>query len=109
MNRIRELRLAANMQQADLARAINVQRAAVSHYETGKRQLDPETICALCDLFGCTADYLLGRSGTPLPVISEADAELLRIYHNELPPDVRSIVDDILDKYRSAKKEKTGS
>ena len=81
MNRIRELRLAAKMQQEDLAHVLNVQRAAVSHYETEKRQLDPETICTLCDLFHVSADYLLGRTDTPLPVISDEDARLLAAYH----------------------------
>ena len=95
MNRIRELRLAANMQQADLAQHLSVSKVTVSRYELEQRQLDPTTICTLCDLFGCTADYLLGRSDTQLPVITDADARLLAAYGAADPRD-REFVDHLL-------------
>lgn len=75
------LRQSAGMQLDDVAAKLNVSRTTVSRYELEKRQLDPATIHALCDLFGCTADYLLGRSSTPWPVISDEDAQLLHAFH----------------------------
>ena len=62
MNRIRELRQAKGWTQDDLAERLNSVRQTVGHYETGFRGIDADTICTLCDIFDCTADYLLGRS-----------------------------------------------
>lgn len=108
MNRIAELRQGMGMTQDELGKVLNVGKGAVSRYEQEKRQLTPETICTLCDLFGCTSDYLLGRSFSPAPVISDADAELLQIYH-ALPLEIRRAVDGLLAPYRPETKEKTGS
>ena len=105
MNRIKDLRLAAGMNQEDLGRHLNVGKGSVSRYELEKRQLDPPTIFALCDLFGCTADYLLGRSDAPAPVISDEDALVLEAYH-ALPPELRRAVDGILEPYREPAREK---
>lgn len=105
MNRIRELREAAKMTQRQLGTILNVGHSAVSQYESEQRQLDPATICALCDLFGCTADYLLGRSPSPLPVITPEDAAVLDAYH-ALPFAIRGAVDGLLAPYRTAAVEK---
>ena len=83
------------MTQRQVAAVINVRNTAVSQYERGDRQLDPEKICVLCDLFGCTADYLLGRAESPMRVISDEDARILAAYHDATPRD-RALVDQIL-------------
>ena len=80
MNRIRELREAAGMHQDELGQRLNVGKGAVSRYELGKRYPDPPTICALCDIFGCTADYLLGRSDVRWPTVTARQARLLAAY-----------------------------
>ncbi len=77
MNRIKELREAAKMTQAQLGAKIKVGNTAISMYESGSRQLDPDTICKLCDIFGCTADYLLGRSAAPSPQLTPEEESLL--------------------------------
>lgn len=105
MIRLRDLRERANMTQRQVAAVINVRNTAVSQYERGDRQLDPDKICVLCDLFGCTADYLLGRSASPLPVISPEDAAVLQAYH-ALPLEIRKAVDGLLAPYRSVSEEK---
>lgn len=81
MNRIRELRIAKGWQQKDLAAKLNIGANSISRYETGKRELDPTTINALCELFDCTSDYLICRSSTPTPAVSDEDASLLAAYH----------------------------
>ena len=80
MNRIRELREAAGWKQEELGARLNVGKGAVSRYEQEKRQMDPPTICALCDIFGCTADFLLGRSDNLLPMLTAGQARLLAAY-----------------------------
>ena len=64
MNRIKELRLQCGWRQEDLAQKLSTKRQTVARYETGERGLDVETILRLCDIFECSADYLLGRSHT---------------------------------------------
>lgn len=77
MNRLRELRSARGWRQADLAEILSTKPQTVSRYEKGDRDMDSETICRLCDVFGCTADYLLGRSELPTNEISDEEAELV--------------------------------
>lgn len=77
MNKIRELRTQRGWRQEDLAARLGVGRQAVGNYETGERGIDAETICRLCDIFGCTADYLLCRSETPTPELTPEEESLL--------------------------------
>ena len=95
MNRIRELREASGWNQEDLGQRLNVGKGAVSRYEQEKRQLDPVLICALCDIFGCTADYLLGRSDNSMPAVNDSQARLLAAYESASLRD-RKLVDQIL-------------
>lgn len=80
MNKIKELRTEKKMKQDDLAALLKCSRTAISNYEVGLRDIDSETICRLCDIFGCTADYLLGRSELPSPEMSEEEISLLLAY-----------------------------
>lgn len=82
MNRLRELRSARGWRQADLAEILSTKPQTVSRYEKGDRDMDSETVCRLCDVFGCTADYLLGRSELPTNEISEEEAELLLAFRS---------------------------
>lgn len=80
MNRIKELRLKNGWLQADLAERLNTKPQTVSRYEKGDRGLDVETIFKLCDIFGVTADYLLGRSDMPSPAIAPEEWQLLAAF-----------------------------
>lgn len=91
MNRIKDLRTAFGWKQSELGARIGASRSTVSKYETEDRQLDPATICALCDIFCCSADYLLGRSETPLPALSDEDARLLEAFH-AAPPETQAAI-----------------
>lgn len=94
------------MKQEDLAAKLNCTRAAISHYESGYRDIDSGLIFRLCEIFGCTADYLLGRSSSPAPTITDEDAAHLIAYH-AAPPEIRASVDTILAAYvPQAAKEK---
>ena len=77
VNRISELRRGKGWTQVDLASMLNVKRQTVGNYETGIREIDAPTICRLCDVFGCTADYLLGRSILPAAELTEEEAAIL--------------------------------
>ena len=95
MNRIRDLRTAAGWRQADLADKLHIKKNTVSRYETESLGLDAATIVTLCDLFGCTADYLLGRSLSPQPVLTDRQLRLLAAYDGADPRD-RDFIDHLL-------------
>ena len=80
MNKLKEMRLAANMKQSDLGALMNCSPQSISNYELGLRDLDSSSICKLCEIFGCTADYLLGRSSLPTAELSEEESRLLQAY-----------------------------
>lgn len=65
------------LKQSDLARELHIARTAISKYENGQLDFGLNTICALCDIFGCTADYLLGRSILPAAELTEEEAAIL--------------------------------
>ena len=69
------------MKQLALADLLGVAPQSISRYETGDRDLDTATIARLCEIFACTADYLLGLSAQREARISDADAALLGAYH----------------------------
>lgn len=85
MNRIRELRTARGWRQSDLAKKLNTSQQTVARYETEERGLDVDTILALCEIFGCTADYLLGRSLLPTADLTEEEAALLLAWRSAEP------------------------
>ena len=80
MNRIKHLRIEKGWQQKELADKLHVKANTISRYENEQLGLDADLIINLCNVFGCTADYLLCRSDTPSPKISEDEAALLRAY-----------------------------
>lgn len=87
------------MQQADLAKELSVSRVSISRYETGERDPDIETILRLCDIFGCTADYLLGRSPVPSPDLDPQEEAMLLAWRRATP-EIRAIIDAALAPYR---------
>ena len=104
MNRIRELRDVRGMKQAELAKLLNCTNTSVSRYELEQHDLPTEVICKLCDFFGVTADYLLGRSSNPAPAISDEDAALLRAFH-AAPPSVVAGIQALLAPYETKNNE----
>lgn len=104
MNRVKELRIEKGMKQDDLAEILAVKRQTISKYETGLNDLDTGTIRRLCEIFGVTADYLLGLSSQRAYQISDADAALVAAYH-AAPESVRQGIDALLAPYRAEEKE----
>lgn len=99
VNKIKELRLSRDWTQAELGKMLNCSDVTVGRYESGKRDLDTATICALCDIFGCSADYLLGRAALPSFGISPEEEELLLAWR-AATPEIRAIIDAALSPYR---------
>ncbi len=64
MNRLKELRKQKKILQKDLAEYIGRAPSAVSGWETGRYEIDNDSLFKLADFFGVTVDYLLGRDTT---------------------------------------------
>ena len=62
MNRLRNLRLERNESLEVVAKYLNVTIQTVSNYETGKREMNPETLFKLSKYYDVSIDYLLGKS-----------------------------------------------
>lgn len=71
MNRLKDLRRQRNMSQEDLGSLLGVQKAAVCKYEVGRVPLPNDVLVKLCDLFGVTSDYLLGRDELVTPLFKQ--------------------------------------
>ena len=57
--RLSELRKEKGVKQDEIAELLNVKRATIANYETGKRAPDYETIIKLADYYGVSCDYIL--------------------------------------------------
>lgn len=99
MNRIRELRAERKMKQKDLARLLNCSPTTISNYEVDIREIDAPTIRTLCEIFGCTSDYLLGISAVPTAELTVEEQELVAAWRRT-PKEIRAIIDTALAPYR---------
>ena len=61
--RIAALRREAGMNQAELAKALQVSPSAVGMYEQGRREPSAQMLLNLAEIFGVSVDYIL--SGIP--------------------------------------------
>lgn len=61
-NMIRSERSRLGLSQVELAEKLNVSESTIREWETGKRQLSVGKLLEMSELFGCTTDYILGRS-----------------------------------------------
>lgn len=60
--RLQYLRKSMGMTQTELAKKLNLECAAVSKYETDRVPLTQESLIKLTEIFGVSADYLLGKT-----------------------------------------------
>lgn len=66
--RIQKLRKSAGMSQEQLSEKLGVSRQAVSKWETGESQPELDKVVKLAEIFGVTADELLGGAKRPAGV-----------------------------------------
>lgn len=79
-DRIKQLRSACNMTQADLAKKLNITRSSVNAWEMGLSTPSTTYIVELSQLFGVSTDYLLGLSTNSfidVSTLSEREIEII--------------------------------
>ncbi len=74
--KIRDLRMAAQMTQSDLAGYLGVSPSAIGMYEQGRRMPDHRVLLKLCDLFHTTADWLLYGDMHEEEILSDAPVDI---------------------------------
>jgi len=65
--RLKKLRMEANLSRQALAKKLNLSYWALAKYETEEREPDYETLHRLANFFSVSVDYLLGRSAMRNP------------------------------------------
>ena len=58
--KLRQVREDHDKTQADIAEYLGINQTVYSRYETGKNDMKPFQIIALCDYYKVSADYVLG-------------------------------------------------
>ena len=58
--RLRQLREDHDKTQAEIASYLGINQTVYSRYETGKNDMKPFQIIALCEYYKVSADYILG-------------------------------------------------
>ena len=59
--KLKQLRIAKKLKQAQVASIVGVNKSAISAYENGLRQPSYPVLVKLANLYRVTTDYLLGR------------------------------------------------
>ena len=94
--RLRELRIAKDLTQAQVADGINCTPAAYNRYETGERQPPIDALTKLADYFGVSLDYLVGRAPIRDSALSNYEIEFIKKLRS-VPDSVREDAMDFLD------------
>jgi len=66
-NRIKELRIEADLRQCDVAVAIGITQRKYSYIETGVQRATIEILCKLALFYGTSIDYILNQTDDPVP------------------------------------------
>ena len=101
--RLKTARMEAGLSQKALAAKLFVSQQAVGKWEVDQGSPNPETIAAMAEILGVSADYLLGRTDQKekLPTgseeLSNAEVELVSAYR-EAPANVQAAIRTLLER-----------
>jgi len=82
-DKLRILREKTGLTQEELSQKIGIKRATYAKYETGENPVPGVLLIKFADFFGCTTDYLLGRSPYKQKVVSHSENEALYMTESE--------------------------
>ena len=96
--RLKQLRVAANLQQTDIIKRLSLSSTRYSQYESGKRRPDYELLIEFANLYGVSIDYLLGRNtiSNTSHTSATCSAEEIKKYRS-LSKDRQEAVRDFID------------
>lgn len=88
--RVKELRLARNLMQVQLAKELGLAKQTVSNWENEYIQPSVETLWLVADYFGVSMDYLMGRDNKKYLEINGLSDKQLAL--------VQMIIDEMIGK-----------
>lgn len=93
------LRRGSGLNQRQLALELGISQALLSHYENGTREPGLPFICRVCDYFGVSADFVLGRTDIPEGGIrrSPGERELERLLEADEDTNIRKACRSCVD------------
>lgn len=65
MNRIKNLRIDADLKQEELAEIVGISQQTISRYESESTKIDAEILKRIADYFNVSTDYILYRTNKP--------------------------------------------
>lgn len=83
MIKLKELREAAKMSQAELAKQLNLSQRVISSYETGINEPDIQTLKNIAKYFNVSIDYLLNFNQSEL-TINDVKQNIKNLDHQQL-------------------------
>lgn len=93
-DRLKRLRESMGLSQKELTDRLSLNRSTYARYETSSTQPDFDTLNKLADFFGVTTDYILGRTQSKLPELSEQE-------EIDVAKDLEKIVEGVEGAYSS--------
>ncbi|MBY9081056.1 helix-turn-helix transcriptional regulator [Paenibacillus sp. HN-1] len=65
LDRLKERRIEKKLTHEELAGKLGISRQGYGNYESGKRDIDTETLTRICQILDADSDYFLGLSDVP--------------------------------------------
>lgn len=76
-SKLADLRERLDLTQEEVANRLKLSRAALSHYETHRREPDYDTLRKFADFYDVSIDYILGRTQNPKQTLGVAIGEFV--------------------------------
>lgn len=95
MNRLKELRIEANLTQGAFGEKFNASQNTVSNWENGNRRIDNEHLIEFASYFDVSVDYLLGRTEERKPTAQGGgpDEKLVNLLADLSPEEAQRVED----------------
>ena len=104
--RLKELRMARRMSQAEIAEQMGLKLGTYRNYEQGLRELNGETLIRFAEYYQVSTDYILGRDVQQLGLLAASRKNPVQI---DLSEDgrrqVREFIDFVMQKEREKRLE----
>lgn len=98
--RLRELRRALGLSQAQFARGISISNGYIAGLELGNRKLGERIVKLVCAVYGVSERWLKEGEGAMFPKDPDARMRLLASYYNDLRPELQDYILDQIERLR---------
>lgn len=103
-NRLKSLREEKGIIQKELAETLNLTRATIASYETGKSMPSIDVVLKYADYFECSTDYILGRTDEKnLSYTKDGEIKILHDKDLDIKEAAIELLKQTLDKFESKK------